>query len=270
MRIPQNHEACETFPVITFDRENNFLEYSLFEIIFGELINVFGVVFCFLRIMSELIQRIKQSWKISLSDKSFRIRIIVSSVGLVLILWTLTNFLSFVETRPGFSFEDPMLSLFSPIDLTWAIFVVIYAATTLAVISLIDKPIIFLAGIQTYLLMVLIRIIAMYLLPLEPPQLMIALKDPVVQLFVGVDNTLTKDLFFSGHTATLFIMYLISEKKSLIKLMMLSATIITGLMVILQHVHYSIDVFSAPFFTYIGYRFVIRFNRNSFMQLRNY
>ena len=60
--------------------------------------------------------------------------------------------------------------------------------------------------------MVVVRMCAMYMLPLDPPVNMIILNDPLVEFF-GTGQTLTKDLFFSGHTATLFILFLVSEKK---------------------------------------------------------
>ena len=92
----------------------------------------------------------------------------------------------------------------------------------------------------------------MYLLPLEPPVKMIILNDPFVEFF-GTGQTLTKDLFFSGHTATLFILFLVSEKK-IIKTVFLISTIAVAISVLLQHVHYTIDVFAAVFFTYACYK----------------
>ena len=99
--------------------------------------------------------------------------------------------------------------------------------------------------------MVAVRILAMYLLPLQPPEKMIILNDPFVEFF-GTGQTLTKDLFFSGHTATLLILFLISEKK-IIKTIFLISTIVVAIAVLLQHVHYTIDVFAAVFFTYTCY-----------------
>jgi len=94
----------------------------------------------------------------------------------------------------------------------------------------------------------------MYLLPLEPPANMIILNDPLVEFF-GTGQALTKDLFFSGHTATLFILFLVSEKK-IIKTVFLISTIAVAIAVLLQHVHYSIDVLAAVFFTYACYNFL--------------
>jgi PAP2 superfamily C-terminal len=90
--------------------------------------------------------------------------------------------------------------------------------------------------------------VAMYAVPFNPPTDMIPLDDPFVQ-FMGTGKMLTKDLFFSGHTATLFLLHLLMEKK-IAKRIFLVLTFVIALSVILQHVHYFIDVFAAPFFTF--------------------
>jgi membrane-anchored protein YejM (alkaline phosphatase superfamily) len=111
-----------------------------------------------------------------------------------------------------------------------------------------------LLALQGYLVMVVIRTAAMYLLPLDPPPLLIPLKDPFVQYF-GSGEVPTKDLFFSGHTATLFLLFLTVHGRYVKSLFLLS-TIGVAVCVVLQHVHYTIDVFSAPFFSYAAYRIV--------------
>jgi membrane-associated phospholipid phosphatase len=97
---------------------------------------------------------------------------------------------------------------------------------------------------------------AMYVLPLDPPVNMIILNDPLVEFF-GTGQTLTKDLFFSGHTATLLILYLVSEKK-IYKIIFLVITILVAIAVLLQHVHYTIDVFAALFFSYACYKLMLK------------
>jgi len=115
--------------------------------------------------------------------------------------------------------------------------------------------------LQAYGLMVIIRIIAMYLTPFEAPEKLILLNDPFVQLF-GQGAVLTKDLFFSGHTATLFLLFLLAENKAL-KITFLIFTIIVGTAVLLQHVHYSIDVFMAPFVAYSALKLVLYFHNKN-------
>ena len=113
-------------------------------------------------------------------------------------------------------------------------------------------------AIQLYTLMVAVRIAAMFLLPLEPPVAMIALNDPLVEFF-GTGQTLTKDLFlFPDIQQLFFLLFLVSENK-IIKSVFLISTIVVAISVILQHVHYSIDVFAAVFFTYACYKLILKF-----------
>lgn len=191
------------------------------------------------------------NWKKFLSGKRNQAELIVTFLALAVILVTLSNFLNFVEARPGSVLVDPVLSIFHPIDLTWLTFGLIYISLIIAIISFALKPITLLFTIQLYSLMVLVRIAAMYLLPLEPPPTIIILNDPIVEFF-GTGQTLTKDLFFSGHTATLFILFLVAQNK-ILKTFFLFCTILVAISVLLQHVHYTIDVFAAVFFTYACY-----------------
>lgn len=154
------------------------------------------------------------NWKQFLSVKQNRIELALTIILLSLILFSFTNFLNFVEERPGEVFTDPVLSLFNPVDLTWLTFGLIYISLATAIISFSLQPVKLVFAFQLYALMVIVRIIGMYLLPLEPPATLIVLNDPFVELF-GTGQTLTKDLFFSGHTATLFILFLVEENKIL-------------------------------------------------------
>lgn len=196
------------------------------------------------------------NWKEFLNEKRNRVELVLTLLLLALVLTSLTNFLNYVEARKGVMLPDPLLNLFNPIDLTWLIFALIYISLVVAIATLSKNPKRLLFAVQLYTLMVSIRIIAMYLLPLDPPAGMIILNDPFVEFF-GTGQTLTKDLFFSGHTATLFILFLVSEKK-IIKTVFLISTILVAIAVLLQHVHYSIDVFAAVLFTYACYKVLLK------------
>jgi len=194
------------------------------------------------------------NWKEFLKEKRNKIELVATLVFLAIVLASLANFLNFIEARPGVVLPDPILNLFNPIDLTWLIFALIYISLVVAIITLIKNPKQLMFAIQVYTLIVVVRIAAMYLLPLEPPAKMIILNDPFVEFF-GTGQTLTKDLFFSGHTATLFILFLVSEKK-VIKTVFFIITTAVAISVLLQHVHYTIDVFAAVFFTYACYKLI--------------
>jgi membrane-associated phospholipid phosphatase len=205
--------------------------------------------------MTEIIKKsnLFRAWKIFLIRKHNKRELFFTVLLLALVLISFTRFLNYVELRAGFTFTDPLLNLFSPIDLTWIIFSLIYIGLIIAIFYFIKDPHLFLTALQSYLVLVLFRTAAMYLLPLNPPADMISLNDPFVQIF-GSGEILTKDLFFSGHTATLFLLFLIANKKTL-KIIFLTFAAIVGISVLLQHVHYSIDVFTAPFFSYASVKF---------------
>lgn len=203
-----------------------------------------------------LILKFVNEWKIFLANKSSRNQFLISTGLLIILLFMLPKFLLFVENRSGVVLNDPVLTLFSPIDFTWLIFIIIYLSVFLTIIKLLDNPLQILKGIRVYALMVFSRMLAMYLIPLEPPPLMIELRDPLVEIIGGAGQVLTKDLFFSGHTATMFIMYLITKKNGLFKNCLLIATISIAILVLLQHIHYSIDVLTAFFISYTSFKVV--------------
>lgn len=58
------------------------------------------------------------------------------------------------------------------------------------------------------------------------------------------------DFFFSGHTGLPFLMALIFYNDSFWRKMFFTTSLIFGISVIIAHMHYSIDVFAAPFITY--------------------
>jgi len=184
--------------------------------------------------------------------------LIITVLFLAVILFVFPNFLAFVEGRQGVVLADPILELFKPIDLTWLTFGLIYISLIVAIFSFAAKPDILLLALQSYSLLVIFRMMVMYSAPLDAPERMILLNDPLVQ-FLGSREVLTKDLFFSGHTATLFLLFLVSDKKRL-KIIFLMSTVLVGIAVLLQHVHYTIDVLAAPFFAYSSYKIVTIIN----------
>ncbi len=201
---------------------------------------------------------LKSIWQSKLADKSFSTRLMLSLLFLAVVLFSLAKFLAHNETRSGFSFNDPVLSLFQPLDVTWLTFVLIYLALVVALISLAFHPDNFLLAVQSYSFVAVFRLATIYLLPLNAPTSIIPLTDPFVEFFGG-GQTLYRDLFFSGHTSTMFLLFLTCASKKL-KPVFLVCTFLVGVCVLIQHVHYSIDVLAAPFFAYSGYRISILIN----------
>ncbi len=71
-------------------------------------------------------------------------------------------------------------------------------------------------------------------------------------LLTYIYNRLISDgeFFFSGHTGAPFLLALIFWHDKFWRRFFIGATIFFGASVLLAHVHYSIDVFAAPFITY--------------------
>ena len=101
----------------------------------------------------------------------------------------------------------------------------------------------------------------MWLTPLDPPYDVYPLMDPLVE-YVGTGMPLTKDLFFSGHTSTLFLLFLVTPT-GVLKRLFLACTVLVACAVLVQHVHYAIDVFVAPFFAYAAFAITRRLNRTT-------
>lgn len=67
------------------------------------------------------------------------------------------------------------------------------------------------------------------------------------------------DLFFSGHTATPFMLALVFWRENILRYIFLAWSVFFGVVVLLGHLHYSIDVFAAFFITYSTYHLAIYF-----------
>jgi hypothetical protein len=197
---------------------------------------------------------IKAAWKAGVEDRTFRLEVALTVPGLVLTLAMMSNFLERVESRPGMDLADPLLAMFSPINATVPTFLILYVSLVIAVFFVLQDPRHLLIGTQAYIVLALLRCLAIYLTPLDHPANMILLKDPIIEFFGG-GRPFTKDLFFSGHTSLMFLLYLTARKKWLATIF-LAGTVIVGVCLIAQHVHYTMDVLCAPFMAYASLRIV--------------
>ncbi len=186
------------------------------------------------------------TWKDLLGNRR---EVIVTVITLVVLVATLTSYASFlkgIELRPGLAFRDPLHTLIGPVDLTWPIFLILYGALIGAIGLLVRQPIVLFRAIRAYTILVALRMLCMWMLPLDPPSTMIALSDPIVQLFTTEGaSTLTRDLFFSGHTATLVLIGAVVPNKTF-RRVYYGLAVVIAVMVLAQHVHYTIDVLVAP------------------------
>ena len=192
-------------------------------------------------------------WRQAWADRGFRWRLLLTLPVLVATLSALAALVNWVEQRPGAVLADPVLALLAPRDVTWPIFTLIYAGLLLAVIRLVRTPVRLVLGVQAYVVMALLRIAVMWATPLDPPPGMIVLDDPLVQGFGGASHPLTRDLFFSGHTSTMFLLFLAVPGRAA-RAFFLACTASVAFLVLVQHVHYAVDVLAAPPFAYAAWR----------------
>ncbi|MGB6033835.1 MAG: hypothetical protein WBH55_13460, partial [Bacteroidota bacterium] len=94
------------------------------------------------------------TWSTLLRQRGFRWDLIVTIAALVVVLSTLANFLQGIELRAGVVLDDPVLRLFSPLDLTWLTFAIIYLGLLVGVVFLSREPKLLLTALQSYVVMV--------------------------------------------------------------------------------------------------------------------
>jgi membrane protein implicated in regulation of membrane protease activity len=75
----------------------------------------------------------------------------------------------------------------------------------------------------------------------------------VERFFYAAPSPITKDLFFSGHTATLLLLAL-AVPPGWHRRMLAVATFLIGSLVLVQHAHYTYDVLAALPLTLLAYK----------------
>lgn len=185
------------------------------------------------------------AWRSAFRDRAFALEFAISLAVAIPVFALTMHVLNWVETRAGVSIPDPLQALFAPVDVTWLTFALIYGGLFGALAVLLRNPRLFLFGGQAYMLLTLLRLLSIWLTPLAPPEGIIPLKDPVVQMMAGTDQVLLRDLFFSGHTSLPFLIFLIAPGRRL-RWAFFGLSVSIGALVVLQHVHYTIDVLAAP------------------------
>jgi hypothetical protein len=193
------------------------------------------------------------SWSKAWQERRFRNKTIIALLLVTIILTLLPTFFAFIEKREGMVLQDYLLDVIPAMDVSIPTFIIIWTVVMLVLYRIYQNPRLFLVVAYGFILMCLARILTISLLPLNPPTGIITLQDPVANIAYGGNGIfITKDLFYSGHTGNMFLFFLCLEAKW-DKIIALTASFLIGLLVLIQHIHYSIDVFAAFIFTYFIY-----------------
>ncbi len=190
----------------------------------------------------------RHGWRQAWAGRRFRVELAITGVSLAATLIAQGAFMRWNEGRRGVVLDDPVLALFPPRDLSVVTFAVVYASLLFGLAVLARRPPQLVRALQTYVLLVLVRMGMMAVTPLDPPPEIIPLRDPLAEIATP-GTALTRDLFFSGHTATVLLLAFAAPRAVQRVLLSLAAVVIAAFTV-WQHTHYVVDVLVAPFVAY--------------------
>lgn len=173
----------------------------------------------------------------------------LASLGLTVAVFT--RFLAWAESRPGIPLADPVLARLPAVDVSAWVFLVLYASLAWTLWRARRDPATVATGLYAYALLCLLRLASIFLLPLAAPAGLISLRDPFVRLFEG--RTIDRDLFFSGHVATMTLLVLLARDRWERRVLTAAASAVATL-VLVQHAHYAVDALAAPPFAWLAWR----------------
>lgn len=191
----------------------------------------------------------KKLWGQYFRNRLFRNKIVGGLVLLALLISFLPYYFEFIEARKGIQLNDNILDFIDSVNVSIPTFIIIWSLCLWYFFKGFKNPVFILLLIWTLNTLLITRMISIYLVPLDPPNKLIELIDPITNRFYGA-KFITKDLFFSGHTATLVCLALCLKNKY-DQMIVLSGALTVGVLVLIQHVHYTIDVVAAFIFPFI-------------------
>lgn len=197
-----------------------------------------------------MLSKIASAWRSALQVKGFRNKFIIAFILLASCAILAPIFFQYVQQREGQLLNDYLLSRLPAYELSSWIFILLYILIFTSISSLLLNPRQFLVALQAYVILTLLRFVTILLIPLEPPSHMIELHDPFVQ-YLFYQQSVTKDLFFSGHTS-LLVLLAIAVTPMWLRSMLLLGAFGVATMLLLQHAHYTIDIVVAPLFSWLA------------------
>lgn len=182
------------------------------------------------------------------------ISLIISIVLLVIALFIQKIADNYVLKTPWTAVWDVLLNNIPVLDIDGFIILSTLAFTFLIIILLIFKPKYMLFSIKSLALFIIVRsfFISLTHLGIQPHQINFDPNNIGFWLYDLLYNS-KNDFFFSWHTDLPFLMALIFYNEKLWRHIYFTISIVFAASVIIGHIHYSIDVFAAPFITYSIY-----------------
>lgn len=194
---------------------------------------------------------VRQEWQDAWSIRSFRRKVVAGFLITVSILTFFPIFFQRIEQRRGIVLNDPLLKLVPAHNVSVPLFIIIWALSSLAAVRAIQNPRMFLTFTWSFIVLSIFRMLTICLVPLDPPVGLIGLVDPLSNFFYG-PKFITKDLFFSGHTSTVFLLYLCLPGR-VDKRLAILITFGVALLLLIQHVHYTLDILGGFLFGWLSW-----------------
>ncbi|MBK6399052.1 MAG: hypothetical protein IPF75_12550 [Bacteroidetes bacterium] len=199
-----------------------------------------------------------QAWKGAMNNRQFRWQFIITLLVLSTFTFIFKHFFDYIESRSGTQLGDFLLDNIPAYNVSWGVFFVLYSAIVIGMYTHRAHPKTVLIILQTYIIVTFVRMVTITLLPLEPPVGYLPLREPVVQFFTNGGKIISKDLFFSGHVSTVLSVYLgthLPKTKSVLFVCVVAMCVL----LLVQHVHYTVDVIAALPATWLVYKFCKKF-----------
>lgn len=218
------------------------------------IFEIFFILISFLALISlpklpNFRSNLKQSWKAALEDRTFVLPFIGALAVFLIFPFKADDYFQWIQQREGIQWNDPLLNILPALNVSYPIFGIIYMSVIYLLYRLLHDPKRFLWFAWAFNLETGFRFLTIYLVALNPPAGLVDLHDPLAEIFIyGENMAITKDLFFSGHTATMvFVCFFLPTQREKRIAIILSLVLVALLLI--QHVHYSVDIAAAPLFT---------------------
>ena len=170
-----------------------------------------------------------EAWKGAMNNLNFRWQFITTLLVLSTFTFIFTHFFDFIEARSGRHLNDFILDNIPSYNVSWGVFFVLYTAIVV--------------GLYTHR---------------AHPKTVLIIREPLVQFFTNGGRIISKDLFFSGHVSTVMSVYLGTHLPKTRSFLFVCVVAICFLLLV-QHVHYTIDVIFAVPATWLVFKFCKKF-----------
>lgn len=161
------------------------------------------------------------------------------------------HFMPFVENREdGFRYTDRILEWIHPKDCSVWNAVLLYLSAAACAWDHIWSMETAVQWVQVHTMFCFCRMFCLFMIPLLPPNGYIPMRDPLVDWATGsTDEPLSRDLLPSGHCAFVTANFMMATSEEALYIHGICMVVIPILLLV-QHVHYTIDVFVAYFIAF--------------------